>query len=266
MDGPLAGPDFVVAAELPSVGGMETTAVARSMRGSLGMLAMAWLMSDDTKAQAAARGMGEGMGAYAIGRLGVLGDCPPDNVVGAAYFWEPELMRSMVAEGRAAMAPADGAQIYTEICQAYGAEALDGFEGNERLGELLERVVDSADPQGAPLFVGWRDMPRPESSGAAKTFQLAQCMRELRFSRHAVAVQAAGMGPLEAILSGPAGEWNAEFFGWPKPYPDVGDLAEARDQIETVTDQLHGRDFEVLTADERAEVRELSKAARAHAS
>lgn len=236
------------------------------MRGSLGMLAMAWLLDDQTRAQAAERGMGEGMGAYAIGRLGVLGDCPPDNVVGAAYFWEPERMRSMVAEGRAAMSPAEGAQIYTEICQAHGASALEGFDGNERLGELLERVVDAADPQGAPLFVGWRDMPRPDAAGAAKTFQLAQCMRELRFSRHAIAVQAAGMGPLEAILSGPAGEWNAEMFGWPKPYPDISGLADERDNIETVTDRLHGRDFEALSPDERAEVRALSKAARAHAS
>lgn len=72
------------------------------------------------------------------------------------------------------------------------------------------------------------------------------------------------MGPLEAILSGPAGEWNAEFFGWPTPYPDVSGLAEAREEIEGLTDRLHAADFEVLTADERAELRELAKAARAH--
>ncbi|MEM7093808.1 MAG: hypothetical protein AAF567_12460 [Actinomycetota bacterium] len=245
---------------------MDSVAVARSMRGSLGMLAMAWLMDDSTRAKAAERGMGEGMGAYAIGRLGVLGDCPPDNVVAAAYFWEPEVMRSMVAEGRASMPPADGALIYAAICQEYGAEALDGMDGVERLGELCEKVIDAADPHGAPTFVGWRDMPRPDAAGPARTFQLAQCMRELRFGRHAVAVQAAGMGPLEAILSGPAGEWNAEFFGWPRPYPDISELADSRDAIEGVTDQLHARDFEHLTDDERAELRALAKAARAHAS
>lgn len=96
--------------------------------------------------------------------------------------------------------------------------------------------------------------------------QLAQCMRELRFGRHAVAVQSLGMGPLEAILSGPAGEWNAEFFGWPKPYPDVSNLDSARDEIEGLTDQLHAPDFDCLNDDERAEVRDLSKAARAHAT
>ena len=93
---------------------------------------------------------------------------------------------------------------------------------------------------------------------------MAQIMRELRFGRHAVAVQALGMGPLEAILSGPAGEWNAEFFGWKKPYPDVSHLADARDEIESLTDKLHAPDFECLAPDERAEVRELAKAARFH--
>ncbi len=235
------------------------------MRGSIGMLAMAWLMSDDTRAQAAAKGMGEGMGAYAIGRLGVLGACPADNVVAAAYFWEPDTMRAMVAEGRASMAPDDGAIIYSEICQAWGDANLTGMDDVERLGELLERVVDSAAPHGAPTFVGWRALPRP-AAGPAHTFLLAQTMRELRFGRHAVAVQAAGMSPLEAILSGPAGEWNAEFFGWPKPYPDISALADRREQIEATTDALHARDFDVLTDDERAELRDLAKAARAFAT
>lgn len=244
---------------------MDSLKVARSMRGSIGMLAMAWLLDESTQQKASAEGLPANMGAYAVGRLGVLGDCPVDNVVGAAYFWEPELMRSMVSDGRSAASPAEGAKVYTQICQEWGAEKLDGFDGAQRLGEILERVVDNADPQGAPVFVGWRDMPRPAAAGPARTFQLAQVMRELRFSRHCVAVQASGMGPLEAILSGPAGEWNAEMFGWPKPYPDVGSKAEAREQIEAATDRLHAADLDLLDDGERAELRELAKAARAHA-
>lgn len=243
---------------------METTAIARSMRGSVGMLAMEWLMADSTLTKAAERGMVSGIGAYAVGRLGVLGDCPVDNVVGAAFFWEPSKMRSMVAEGRAVTAPRDGARIWAGICAEWGDDRLGDFDGAVRLGELLERVVASASPVGAPTFVGWRDQELPSEPGGGRTFLLAQTMRELRFGRHCVAVQAAGMGPLEAILSGPAGDWNAELFGWPKPYPDVGDLTEAREQIESVTDQLHAGDFECLTPEERAELRELAKAARAH--
>ena len=125
--------------------------------------------------------------------------------------------------------------------------------------------MNGARPHGAPTFVGWRDQPLP-APGPARTFQLCQTMRELRFGRHTVAVQASGMGPLEAILSGPAGEWNAEFFGWSKPYPDVSGLAAARDEIENATDRLHAPDFDVLSDGERAELRDLAKAARACAS
>lgn len=244
---------------------METTAVARSMRGSIGMLAMEWLMADSTKEKAADRGMPGSNAAYAVGRFGVLGDCPVDNVVGAAYFWEPNLMRSMVTEGRSSIAPADGGRIYAQICSEWGDDKLAGFDGTHRLGELCEAVVDGADPQGAPTFVGWRDQERPDP-GPGRTFLLCQTMRELRFGRHAIAVQAAGMSPLEAILSGPAGEWNAEFFGWQKPYPDVSALGDKREAIEGHTDQLHAPDFDVLSPDERAELRELAKAARGHVS
>jgi len=114
------------------------------------------------------------------------------------------------------------------------------------------------------MFVGWRDMPLPDESGPARTFQLAQVMRELRFSRHCVAIQAAGLTPLEAILSGPAGDWNAKMFGWPEPYADAGHLADAREEAEAVTDRLHAADLDVLTDDERAELRTLAKAARSH--
>jgi len=234
------------------------------MRGSIGMLAMDWLMAPTTAAAAKEFGLPEGTAGYAVGRLGVLGDCPPDNVVAAAFFWNPDTMRAAAVDGWAAINPADGAAAYRNICQAWGERVLDGFVGSERLGVLCERVVQSASPLGAPTFVGWRDQPLP-APGPGRTFQLCQTMRELRFGRHSVAVQASGMSPLEAILAGPAGEWNAEFFGWSKPYPDVSALSDRRDEIEATTDQLHAPDFECLTPDERAELRQLAKDARAHA-
>lgn len=244
---------------------MDTASVARSMRGSMGLLAMEWLMAPSTLEKAVERGLPEGRSAYVMGRLGVLGDCPVDNVVAAAFFWEPELMRRLLADGRAAVTPQRGAEVYVGICREWGEDRLAGFDGSERLGELCERIVAHASPLGAPTFVGWRDQDLP-ASGHGRTFQLCQTLRELRFGRHAVAVQAAGMQPLEAILSGPAAEWNAEFFGWPRPFPDVSSLAERRDEIETTTDRLHAADFEVLTDTERAELRHLAKAARAWAA
>jgi hypothetical protein len=244
---------------------MDALTAAKSMRGSVGMLAMHWLMGPTTNDKASALGMPDGLAAYAIGRLGVLGDCPVDNVVGAAFFWEPDFLRGHVEAGRAAMSPAEGAAIYARICREWGDDHLGDLDPAviSRLGELLERVVVAASPAGAPTFVGWRDMPLPEP-GPARTFQLCQTMRELGFARHCVAVQSAGMGPLESIMSGPTGAWNATFFGWPEPYPDGEPLRDARQEIEAHGNRLHAPDFEVLDDDERDELVRLLKAARDH--
>jgi hypothetical protein len=239
---------------------MDSVTVARSLRGSIGMLAMGWLTAPSTFTQGRDRGMPDGMAAYAVGRWGVLGDCPVDNVVGAAFFWHPDTVRELVATGRAAISPSAGGAIWADICAAWGEEHLAGFAGADRLGELLERVVVAAEPLNAPLFVGWRDAVTAPP-GPGRTFQLAQAMRELRFSRHCVAVQAAGVGPLEAILAGPA-PFSAAMFGWPEPYPEVGGLGGVREEIEAHTDRLHARDLDVLGAADRAELRELAKAAR----
>ena len=243
---------------------MDSLSLARGMRGSIGMLAMHWLMAPSTTTKAVAAGMPPGLPGYAIGRLGVLGDCPVDNVIGAAFFWEPEFLAEQVRKGREVMSSADGAVIFARICQGWGEDHLDGFEGSARLGELAEKVVNTASPLGAPMFAGWRaqDLPSP---GPGRTMQLCQTMRELGFSRFCTAVQAARMSPLVAIMSGPTGAWNAEMFGWPQPYPDGEPMAEARNEVEAHANLLHADDFDVLTDDERAEFRQLAKAARDHA-
>ncbi len=206
----------------------------------------------------------DGLPGYAIGRLGVLGDCPVDNVVGAAFFWNPEFLADQVRAGRAVMSPAGGAAVFARICQQWGDDHLEGFDGTLRLGELAERVVDGASPLGAPMFVAWRDQALPDL-GPGRTMQLCQTMRELGFSRFCTAVLAGRMSPLDAIMSGPTGAWNAKMFGWPEPYPDGDPMVDARSEIEAFANQLHAADFEVLTNDERAEFRELAKAARDHA-
>ena len=243
---------------------MDSLKAARSMRGSIGMLGMHWLMAPSTSTKAVEAGMPAGIPGYAVGRLGVLGDCPVDNVVGAAFFWDADYMRAQVLEGRSKMSPSEGAAIFTRICQEWGADHLDGFEGVERLGELAERVVNEASPIGAPTFAGWREMPLP-AVGPARTFQLCQTMRELGFARHCAATHAAGMSPVQAIMSGPTGAWNAKFFGWPEPFPEGEPMKDARDEIESNSNRLHAADFAALDDNERDELVALAKAARDYA-
>ena len=243
---------------------MDSLSAAKSMRGSVGLLAMHWLMCQSTKDKAREAGMPDDNAGYAVGRFGVLGDCPVDNVVGAAFFWEPDYFRAQVNAGRSTMAPAEGGAIFARICQEWGAEQLDQFEGSDRLGELADKIVQAASPIGAPTFVGWRDQQLP-ADGPGRTFQLVQTMRELGFARHCTAVHAAGMRPVDAIMSGPTGAWNAKFFGWPEPYPDGEPLRDARKEIEAASNRLHAADFEILSDDEREEFVTLAKAARNHA-
>jgi hypothetical protein len=244
---------------------MDSQDVAKSMRGSIGMLAMHWLLAPSTTEQAVEAGMPDGIAGYAVGRLGVLGDCPVDNVVAAAFFWDPGFLAKQTVKGRAQFDPKDGAAIYAKICQQWGEDHLKGFDGVERLGELAEWVVNNASPLGAPLFVGWRDQTLPEP-GAGRTMQLCQTLRELGFSRFCSAMLGSHLSPLEAIMSGPTGVWNAELFGWEAPFPDGEPHQDLRKELEVHANTLHAPDFEVLSPEEREEFVALCKQARNHAT
>lgn len=71
------------------------------------------------------------------------------------------------------------------------------------------------------------------------------------------------MTPLEAILTGPAGEWNAKMFGATTPYPEVSRPVGTRDEIEAHAERLHAAALAGLTGAEPEELCELATAVRA---
>jgi len=71
-----------------------------------------------------------------------------------------------------------------------------------------------------------------------------------------VAVAAAGMSPVEAILT-QNGESNAQMFMWPEPYPDISDIKDKRAEVEEHTNRLSGQDYAVLSDEERAEFADI---------
>jgi hypothetical protein len=104
----------------------------------------------------------------------------------------------------------------------------------------------------------------------ARVIQLAHVVRELRGGLHIVAVLASGPSPLEAIVSGTStilqdGEPNAEYFGWPRPYPEVTEeVRRRRADAERLTDELMAPAFVALDKTEGDElVALLAKAERA---
>jgi hypothetical protein len=237
------------------MGDARVTAVA--VKAQIVRLGGSFMRSREAKAYNEETGW-PGWGPYMRGRCGVLGDVNADVVTAAAGFFPAEVVRESWEHGREVPA-AYTARRYTHVCQEHGRRKLAGFAGADRLAELMAAVVGHADVAGAPLFAGWRVVRLP-ADGPARAAQLAHVLRELRGARHLTAVQATGLTPLEAMLSGgsqlvPDGAAQARYFGWPEPYPEVTDeLRTRRAQAEELTDELTAPAFAVLTEAESDEL------------
>lgn len=238
----------------------EAREIAAAVKGPVGRLGGAFMISREAKAFAQEAGLEGYFPAYFRGRCGVLGEVDADVVAAAAGFFPAEAVRE-AWEAAAEVPAASAAQRYAVVAQDFGRRKLAGLpEGDAaRLGELLRLVADGADVVGAPLFAGWRAVPLPDDP-RARVIQLAHVVRELRNGLHIVAVLATGLSPLEAVLSGGSallsdGETNAEYFGWPRPYPEVTeDVRARREDAERLTDTLIAPAFEVLDDGEAKEL------------
>jgi len=232
-------------------------ATAAAVKEQVIRLGGGFMRSRETKAYSDELGL-PGWGPYMRGRCGVLGDVDADVVTAVIGFFPSAVVRAAWESGQHLPA-AESASRYAHACQEYGRRQLGGFADAARLAELLEAVARQADVTGAPLFAGWRALPLP-ADAPARALQLTHVLRELRGGRHLVAVQATGLTPLEAVLSGgsqlyPAGPDQARAFGWPEPYEEVTDeLRARRAQAEDLTDVLSGPDYAVLTDAEASEL------------
>ena len=241
--------------------------IAAAVAGPIGRLGGAFMISREAKAYAAEIGL-TGWAPYFRGRCGVLGDVDADVVASAAGFFPVETVREAWDAG-AGLSAVTAAARYAVVAHDFGRRKLAGFAESARLAELLGLVVDGGDVVGVPLFAGWRAMRSPEND-QARVIQLAHVVRELRGGLHVVAVLGSGLSPLEAILGGTsdlltAGEPNAEYFGWPRPYPEVTEeVQRRRSDAERLTDEMMAPAFAALDKTEADElVALLEKAVRA---
>jgi hypothetical protein len=197
---------------------------------------------------------------YHLGRGGALGDVPADVVIAAFAFFPPEVVRTHWDDGRRTVAPLDAAGFYARCCADWGRAHLADLPDLDRTVELVERVVDGAQPAGLPLFVAWRLLPRPQDA-PGRLALLLDVLREHRGAVHVAAVAAVGLDPLAAVVAGRYGPDNARFFEWPEPYPDPAAHKARWDAAEDLTAAAAGRPYDALTAEERAEVVALVTAA-----
>ncbi len=212
-----------------------------------------FMLSRATREAGAALGLGEGGWTfYVAGRAGVLGRVDPDVVTAALVFFPPSWVREHWEAVLGAVEPREAARAYARCCGAWGRKRLSQMEGIERLAELAERVVAAGDPPGLPLFAGWRALELPPDP-PARAVQLCNVLREHRGNAHALAVLAHGLRPLEALVAGPNGPGNAEFFGWPGPYPEAAPFADRWRRAEDATTAQVAPAYAALDDAERQE-------------
>ena len=225
----------------------------RGIAGPVGKRGGAFMFDADVFARGAELGL-DPWAWYHCGRGGVLGNPDPSVVVAAFGFFPPALQTKAWRKGVAVMDPAAIASAYADACVEYGRRHF-AVEGADRLADLLTTALDAAAVPGLPLFAGWRaKLHEGPSDGPGRLALALMAAREHRGGLHLLAVVAAGIPPLQAVMSGRNGAANAEFFGWPQPWPDPALAAEAMKQVEQVTDVLVAPAFEALTDHERAEL------------
>lgn len=235
---------------------LSAAATDQATSKALHDLGSAFMLHQETMARSAENGYDNPFAFYFAGRGGVLGDVDAEVVYAAFGWFAPGVVRPMWEAGVAVHGAREAADRYAAACAAWGRDHLKGVDGLERFVELAERVLDATDTSGRSLFAGWKVQPRV-TDAAGRAMQVVHVLREWRGANHLVATTAVGLSPLEAILGGD-GEGQAKFFGWPEPFPAVGEeVRQRRQEAEALTDRLCAPAFEVLTGAERAELAEL---------
>lgn len=226
----------------------------RAVAGPVGKLGGAWMFDGVVNERGTELGL-DTWAWYHCGRGGVLGNPDPSVLVATFGFFPPAMQVKAWNKGVAVMDPTDIAREYAAACQAWGERTFSG-EGAGRLADLLTTALSGATVMGLPLFAGWLAVlqAHDDAADAARLALALQAAREHRGGSHLVAVAAAGIPPLQAVMSGRYGATNAEFFGWPQPWPDPSLASDAMVAVEQVTDAMVAPAFEALTADERAEL------------
>ncbi len=193
-------------------------------------------LSPDVMGWAAEWGWSNPFAFYFAGRGGMLGDVGPDVVTSTLGWFEPNAVKAMYTEGVGISGAVEAAGRMAEAHSKWGRKHYAEVEGLEGIVAVAEELVDGLEGQAIPVFVGWRDATRCES-GAGRAAQLMQMLREWRGGLHLVATTAAGLSPLEAILTN-EGQGQAKFFGWAEPFPDVTAIKARHDEAEEMTDRL----------------------------
>jgi hypothetical protein len=224
-------------------------------------LETAWSTCPTTQRRARSLDL-SGWAFYVAGRGGALGDfARPDTVAAAIGVISSDAVKGGWDAARK-VGPYTVARTRLAECARWGDEHLAGTPEIGRLVTLAQRVVQSADPAGLPLFAATRALPVPEGGPGGHASVLAHLMRELRAGALLLAGRSCGLSAVDMIIAGPDGEEEATTFGWSPPFPARTPLIRRFLFAEAIADRIAGQSFGALDVSERIDlVRLLAVAA-----
>jgi hypothetical protein len=185
-------------------------------------------LSPDVFEWAAGWGWSNPFAFYFAGRGGMLGDVGPEVVTSALGWFEPNAIKAMYSEGIGVAGARDAAARMAEAHAKWGRKHYSDVEELDDVVAVTEQAVDGLEGSAIPVFAGWRNAPRCETT-AGRAAQLMQILREWRGGLHLVATTAVGLSPLEAILTN-EGPGQAKFLGWSEPFPDFTAIKAKHDE------------------------------------
>lgn len=247
-----------------SVGRMTPDAAANAMASATSTVASHFMLDPATYQRGTTLGF-DGIDFYFGGRGGVLGPVDADVICAAFGFFNPDRVRQSWEAALKVMPPEQAAHEFAACAHDWGRAHLPPDVDAERLAALAGKVVDAANPAGAPIFAGWRRLPRPDDAPALAIHHM-NALRELRGSLHVSAVLGVGLRPHEAVLV--KQPYMAALFGW-NDLPDVDTIADGtarHAEADARTDRAFGLALGALDDGERAELVELANALHAATS
>ncbi|WP_028815565.1 SCO6745 family protein [Streptomyces flavidovirens] len=242
--------------------------------------------SPDFTKELAEVGIEDGRAAYFAGRGAAMGAVGAGVITAAFFNFNHDLVARHVPEVWSIASPgvvleARLRAVDTTLRRLLGEEAVASDEMAEAAGLAL-RAAEACTRHARPLYAAHADLPVPERPHLAY-WHAATLLREHRGDGHLAALLAAGLDPLEALVShtatgkGMSPRWTLATRGWGRTDWDLaserlrerglldgeGELTEAgtalRAELEEATDRLDAAPYEHLGAEGTERLTELGR-------
>ncbi|MGI9163889.1 MAG: helix-turn-helix domain-containing protein [Mycobacterium sp.] len=180
---------------------MNAAELAQSIAEPLGAVGATYYFDAGTIERGTAIGL-DVLSFYALGRGGVLGDVPAEEVDDVFFFFRRGAIAELYGKGRAVGSAEVGAAAHLEAADAYARRTFGGVPVTTlRAFNDAAAALTATAPTGQwPIFDGYRDRGLT-GDPVADAYRNAILLRELRGGVHTDAVKDAGLTPAEACAT-----------------------------------------------------------------